>query len=139
MQKALRGLEVGVSGFDSVIDLESPDEVSKLSEALSEPGADRIWYLADAFRSGMSFDEIQRLTAIDPWFLVQIEELIEIEKWISSVDLNAVDEALMRRLKRKGFSDARMANLLGLSEKEVREYRRALGITPVYKLSLIHI
>ena len=133
MQKALRGLEVGVSGFDSVIDLESPDEVSKLSEALSEPGADRIWYLADAFRSGMSFDEIQRLTAIDPWFLVQIEELIEIEKWISSVDLNAVDEALMRRLKRKGFSDARMANLLGLSEKEVREYRRALGITPVYK------
>ena len=133
LQKALRGLEVGVAGFDPVLDLQDSDLLSKLQEALSEPGADRIWYLADAFRSGMPFAEIQRLTAIDPWFLVQIEEILQIEDWLTKSSLADLDETLMRRLKRKGFSDARLAVLLQVSEKSLRETRQKLGVRPVYK------
>lgn len=133
MQKALRGLEVGVSGFDPIVALDDPDLQSKLREALSVPGAERIWYLGDAFRSGMSLSEIQRLSAIDPWFLVQIEELIAIEGWLTGQALSDISESVMYRLKRKGFSDIRLASVLKVSEKELRDHRHELGIRPVYK------
>lgn len=133
MQKALRGLEVGASGFDPILDSDDPDLVAKLSEALSEPGAERIWYLGDAFRSGMPLSEIHRLSAIDPWFLVQVEELIAIEQWLADQKLSDISETGMRRLKRKGFSDIRLAAVLGVAESEVRQYRKSLNIRPVYK------
>ncbi len=133
MQKALRGLEVGASGFDPILDSDDPDLVAKLSEALSEPGAERIWYLGDAFRSGMPLSEIHRLSAIDPWFLVQVEELIAIEQWLAGQKLSDISETGMRRLKRKGFSDIRLAAVLGVAESEVRQHRKGLNIRPVYK------
>ena len=133
MQKALRGLEVGVSGFDPILASDDPDLLSKLREALSEPGAERIWYLADAFRSGMPLSEIHRLSSIDLWFLVQIEELIKIESWLADRTLTNISEPIMRRLKRKGFSDIRLAKVLGVSEAELRKHRHELGVRPVYK------
>ena len=133
MQKALRGLEVGATGLDPILPADAPERMARLSEALSVPGSERIWYIADAFRAGMPLSEVHRLTAIDHWFLIQIEELVAIEQQIEGVDLAYLTEARMRRLKRKGFSDARIATLLGVGEKTLREHRRALGVSPVYK------
>ncbi len=133
LQKALRGLEVGATGFDPVLDLDDPDLLSKLREALSEPGAERIWYVADAFRAEMPITEIQRLSAIDPWFLVQIEELVAIEKWLETKNLADLTQDFMRKLKRKGFSDIRLSRLLQVSEAELRAYRHNLNVRPVYK------
>lgn len=133
LQKALRGLEVGATGFDPVLDLDDPDLLSKLREALSEPGAERIWYVGDAFRAGMPITEIQRLSAIDPWFLVQIEELLAIEGWLVTQKLADLSRDLMRKLKRKGFSDLRLSKLLKVSESELRSYRHKLDVRPVYK------
>ncbi len=133
VQKALRGLEVGASGFDPMLDQDDPDMLVELRESLSNPGAERIWFIGDAFRVGMSLEEVQKLTAIDPWFLVQIEELIAIEKWLSGQKMADITESVMRRLKRKGFSDIRLATILGVSQTDLREHRYALGIRPVYK------
>ena len=133
LQKALRGLEVGSSGFEPRTELEEPDALTHLRKNISEPGAERIWYLADAFRAGMSVDEVHRLSAIDAWFLIQIEELINIESLLKNSTLAEISASQMHRLKQKGFSDRRLAELLGLSESAIRSTRKSLGVTPVYK------
>ena len=133
MQKALRGLEVGSCGFDPQLDLGAADAATILTRELTVPGAERIWYIGDAFRAGMSVERIFELTKIDPWFLVQIEDLIKEEQHLSQLGLADVDRDLMFRLKRKGFSDTRLAQLLGVSEKNLRSQRHKLGVFPTYK------
>ncbi|MEH6387471.1 MAG: carbamoyl-phosphate synthase large subunit [Pseudomonas profundi] len=133
LQKALRGLEVGVSGLDPKVDLNSSDAQTDLVRELTVPGEQRIWYIGDAFRSGMSMQQIFELTNIDPWFLVQIEDLIKDEERVKTLGLADFDRDLMFRLKRKGFSDARLAELLAVSEKSLRRHRHKLNVFPVYK------
>ena len=133
MQKALRGLEVGVSGFDPFLDVSDEDHSKVLYNQLAEAGPDRIWYLADAFRQSMSLDEIFNITKIDPWFLAQIQDLVAEESALKNTSLSNVDEKLLYRLKRKGFSDKRLADILKCSETEVRERRHQFNLHPVYK------
>lgn len=133
LQKALRGLEVGVSGFDPKIDTVDEDHAAILFNQLAEAGPDRIWYLADAFRQGMSCEEIFGVTKIDPWFLVQIEDLIIEESRLNGSSLTSVDEKTLYRLKRKGFADRRIADILLCTETEVRNLRYDFGMHPVYK------
>ena len=133
LQKALRGLEVGVSGFDPKIDIVDEDHAAILFNQLAEAGPDRIWYLADAFRQGMSCEEIFGVTKIDPWFLVQIEDLIIEESRLNGSSLTSVDEKTLYRLKRKGFADRRIADILLCTESEVRNFRYDFGMHPVYK------
>lgn len=133
IQKALRGLEVGASGFDPKLDLKDPQLESRLVKELTVPGADRIWYIADAMRAGFSVEKVFSLTKIDQWFLVQIEELIKLEEQVKTLGLATLDKAIMWKLKRKGFSDARLAKLLGISEKALRAHRYKLKVLPVYK------
>ncbi|WP_419811850.1 carbamoyl-phosphate synthase large subunit [Bacterioplanoides sp.] len=133
MQKALRGLEVGANGFDPKVDLQAEGSREKIIAELNTPGADRIWYVGDAFRIGLSVDEIYQYSGIDPWFLVQIEDIIKDEANVAESSLSALDADAIFRLKRKGFSDARLAELLGVSEKAFRKQRQKLGIRPVYK------
>ncbi|HEX5393974.1 MAG TPA: carbamoyl-phosphate synthase large subunit, partial [Rhodocyclaceae bacterium] len=128
LQKALRGLEVGVYGLDEV-----EAEKEEIEHELANPGAQRIWYVGQAFREGYSMKELFDLTKIDPWFLVQIEDIINTEGWIRSQNLKDLDVDAIRGLKRKGFSDRRIANLIGASETEVRKYRQLLGVRPVFK------
>src|SRR5581483_10131203 len=127
-QKALRGLEVGVDGLN-----QKTTDREKLEKELGEPGPERIWYVGDAFENGFSLEEVHKLTRIDPWFLAQIEEIVKIEMDLDDRKLGDLDAAMLRTLKRKGFSDRRLAKLLQSSEAEVRKRRRALGIRPVYK------
>ena len=133
MQKALRGLEVGANGFDPKVDLQAEGSREKIIAELNTPGADRIWYVGDAFRIGLSVDEIYQYSGIDPWFLVQIEDIIKDEANVAESSLSALDADAIFRLKRKGFSDARLAELLGVSEKAFRKQRQKLNIRPVYK------
>lgn len=133
IQKALRGLEVGASGFDPKLDLKDPQLESRLVKELTVPGADRIWYIADAMRAGFSVEKVFSLTKIDQWFLVQIEELIKLEEQVKTLGLATLDKTIMWKLKRKGFSDARLAKLLGISEKALRAHRYKLKVLPVYK------
>ncbi|MDP5210553.1 carbamoyl-phosphate synthase large subunit [Microbulbifer sp. 2205BS26-8] len=133
LQKALRGLEVGSFGLEGKIDPGEDSAENRLRCELSVPGAERIWYLGDAFRMGMSVEQVYELSAIDPWFLVQIEELIKIEEPLKSLPTSVLRAEHMRFLKRKGFSDCRLADLLGVSQKTVRELRHKLGVFPSYK------
>ncbi len=133
LQKALRGLEVGVNGLDPILDLKNPEAASIIRRELTVPGADRIWYVADAMRFGMTRDEIYELTKIDHWFLVQMEDLVQEAERLKTVGLAEIDAAQMFKLKRKGFSDARLASLLGVSEKNIRSRRHQLNVFPVYK------
>ena len=133
LQKALRGLEIDRDGLNEVTDLTSPDVASHLRRELRLPGSNRLWYIADALRYGFSVDEVQKLTHIDAWFLVQIKELVDIENSLRHQSLAALDELSMRNLKRKGFADSRLATLLKKTEKQVRERRHALNVRPVYK------
>ncbi len=133
LQKALRGLEVGATGLDPIVDLESEDARSDIIRELKQPGAERIWYIGDALRLGMSVEEIYELSGVDPWFLVQLEDLIKDEERVSSMALSDMDKDQIYRLKRKGFSDARLSKLLGVSEKQFRKQRQSLGVRPVYK------
>jgi len=133
LQKALRGLEVGATGFDPIVDLDSEDARSDIVREMKQPGAERIWYIGDAFRIGMSVEEIYEYSGVDPWFLVQIEDLIKDEARVSKMGLNDLDADAVYRLKRKGFSDARLSTLLGVSEKQFRKHRHGLNIRPVYK------
>ncbi|MGL4456289.1 MAG: carbamoyl-phosphate synthase large subunit [Plesiomonas sp.] len=133
LQKALRGLEVGATGFDPKVDLDAPDALTRIRYELKEAGADRIWYLADAFRASLSVDGVHNLTNIDRWFLVQIEELVRLEEHVAEVGFAGLDADLLRKLKRKGFSDARLATLIGVSETELRKLRYRFEIFPVYK------
>jgi carbamoyl-phosphate synthase large subunit len=133
LQKALRGLETGMMGFDSVLSDHGVDARTTLQRELSVPGPERIWYVADAFRFGMSLEEIAGQTAIDPWFLAEIEELIEMESALLEQEFEQLDHDALYGLKRKGFSDARLAGLLGVEEGAVRERRHSFGIRPVYR------
>ncbi len=134
LQKALRGLEVGVSGLESKFKSEVNNELQTIiRHELQEAGSDRIWYIADAFRSGFTLTEVFELTHIDPWFLVQIEELIKIEQIISQLDINQLDAKQLRYLKRKGFSDIRLAQLLNVTEADIRQKRWQFNLHPVYK------
>ena len=134
MQKALRGLEVGASGLDEKIDNYSDEKnLTKIRYELQEAGSERIWYLADAFRAGFTLDEIFLLTHIDRWFLVQIEELVQIENRLKQQTINDLDQETLWQLKRKGFSDLRIAKLLNTQEQAVRDLRVQYDIHPVYK------
>jgi carbamoyl-phosphate synthase large subunit len=133
LQKALRGLEVGATGFDSIVDIESEEARSTIIREMKEPGAERIWYLGDAFRMGMSVEELYEISGIDPWFLVQVEDIIKDEQRVSEMAMSDLDKDAMFRLKRKGFSDERLATLLGVSEKQFRKHRHNLDVRPVYK------
>lgn len=133
LQKALRGLETGSDGLDERIDLSSEDARAVLKENLSETGPERLWYVGDAFRLGMSVGEVFAATSIDPWFLAQISDLIAFEGDLKGKSLADVGAAQLRTLKRKGFSDRRIAKLLETDEHAVRALRRALQVTPVYK------
>ncbi len=133
MQKALRGLEVGATGFDPIVNPKAEDAKEKIISELNTPGAERIWYVADAFRIGMTIDEIYSHCAIDHWFLVQIEDIVKEEAKVAESSLSSLDADRIYRLKRKGFSDARLAHLLGVTEKAFRKHRQALNIRPVYK------
>jgi carbamoyl-phosphate synthase large subunit len=128
LQKALRGLEVSVYGFDEI-----EAEREEIDHELALPGPQRLWYVGQAFRIGYSMEQVFNLTKIDPWFLVQIEDIIKTEEWLTSQNLADLDEAAMRGLKRKGFSDRRIATKVGTGETAVREHRHAMGVRPVYK------
>ncbi|OOE50847.1 carbamoyl phosphate synthase large subunit [Salinivibrio kushneri] len=133
LQKALRGLEVGAAGFDEMVNLDDDTALTEIRHELKEPGAERIWYIADAFRAGMSVDGVFNLTNIDRWFLVQIEDIVKHEQQVREQGFAGLNKAALRQLKRKGFSDARLAALLGVSEIEVRKLRDKFQIHPVYK------
>ncbi|SOZ13490.1 Carbamoyl-phosphate synthase large chain (Carbamoyl- phosphate synthetase ammonia chain) [Cupriavidus taiwanensis] len=127
-QKALRGLEVGVDGLD-----EKSTDRDEIVEEIGEPGPDRIWYVGDAFRLGMSLEEVYHETAIDPWFLAQIEDIVRTESLVKSRTLDSLSTAELRFLKQKGFSDRRLARLLKTDAKAVRAARIAQNVRPVYK------
>jgi carbamoyl-phosphate synthase large subunit len=127
-QKALRGLEVGVDGLD-----ERSTDLEDIIQEIGEPGPDRIWYLADAFRMGMGLDEIYEETKVDPWFLEQIEELISIENTLKQHAIDGLSADEWRFLKQKGFSDRRLAKLLKVDAASVRAARHRLKVFPVYK------
>ena len=133
LHKALRGLEVGATGFDEMVDLEEPNAMSKIRYELKAAGAERIWYIADAFRAGMSVDGIFNLTNIDRWFLVQIEDIVKDEARVKAAGFAGLNEQALRSLKRKGFADARLAKILGVAEAEIRKLRDQFNIHPVYK------
>ena len=133
LQKALRGLEVGSSGFEPRVDLNDADAPTTIRKFISEASAERVWYLADAFRLGMDLEEVFSLSAIDRWFLIQVQEIVEIEASLDQVSLNELTVDQMFRLKQKGFSDIRLAALLDETEQMVRDHRRGLGVRPVYK------
>ncbi|WP_288393624.1 carbamoyl-phosphate synthase large subunit [uncultured Herbaspirillum sp.] len=128
-QKALRGLEVGVDGMN-----EKTTDRELIEKELGEPGPDRIWYVGDAFAQGFSLEEVHNLTHIDPWFLSQIKEIVDIELWLEKdVALESLDKATLFQLKQKGFSDRRLAKLLKTTDTAVREQRKKLGVRPVFK------
>ncbi len=132
-QKALRGLETDIDGLDQRVDLNKADAKDIIRRELTEASAERILYIADAFRFGMSLEEVFDFTTINPWFLTQIEEIVEIEIALSKRLLNEIDADEMFSLKRKGFSDRRLATVLQVKERELRKHRHKLGIRPVYK------
>src|SRR5690606_8356424 len=133
LQKALRGLEVGATGFDPKVSLDDPEALTKIRHELKEAGAERIWYIADAFRAGLSVDGVFNLTNVDRWFLVQIEEIVQMEAKVKEDGFAGLTGDFLRKLKRKGFSDARLAKLLGVAELEIRKERDRHDIHPVYK------
>jgi carbamoyl-phosphate synthase large subunit len=133
LQKALRGLEIGISGLDEIIDMQEVDAHENMQRELRHPGPHRLRYVADAFRHGMSFEDVHEASKIDPWFLAQVEDLVVAEKSLSTKTLATLKEGELFRLKRKGFSDQRLAKLLGATESEVRNVRHKLSIRPVYK------
>jgi carbamoyl-phosphate synthase large subunit len=133
LQKALRGLEVGSAGFETRVNADDTDGHTRLLQELRNPGPERIWYVGDAFRQGLSLQQVAEYTAIDPWFLVQIEDIIKDEAILSGSSLAELDRPAMWRLKRKGFSDKRLALLLETDEHAVRAQRLEQGVKPVYK------
>ena len=133
IHKALRGLETGIYGFDELVDLKQDGVQDFIRRELREPGSDRILYLADAFRGGLDLQEIHGLTRIDPWFLVQIEELVQIEAEVRAQGIGQLSNKRVRELKRKGFSDRRLASLLAIDESAFRKLRHEFDVRPVYK------
>ncbi|WP_036302328.1 carbamoyl-phosphate synthase large subunit [Methylotenera sp. L2L1] len=128
LQKALRGLEVGVDGLD-----EKTTDLDTITKEIGVPGPERIWYVGDAFRMGLSVDEVFNISKIDPWFLVQLKDLIDREQALKGKHIADLDKAALLQLKRRGFSDRRLARLLDTDQHAVRAYRQALSVRPVYK------
>ena len=128
LQKALRGLETGVDGLD-----EKTDNLEIIRTELANPGPERIWFIADAFRCNMAIEEVHQLTHIDIWFLVQIEDLVKQEQALTRKRLETLDKQTLRKLKRSGFSDRRLAKLLNTEQTAVRVYRHQFNLRPVYK------
>ncbi|HRP73816.1 MAG TPA: carbamoyl-phosphate synthase large subunit, partial [Luteimonas sp.] len=134
VQKALRGLETGKVGFDPTeLDLSDETDLATMRREVKEAGPERLFYLADAFRAGLSVEEVFALSFVDPWFLDQIEDIVLVEQEVAAAGIDALDGARLRALKRMGFSDARLAQLVGTDESAVRALRRAHGVRPVYK------
>jgi carbamoyl-phosphate synthase large subunit len=133
LQKALRGLETGSDGLNETFGSDAPLDHDKLVRELRLARPERIWHIADGFRAGLSVAELHELTAVDPWFLAQVGELVQLESEVKSQGVTALDAARLRQLKRKGFSDVRLANLVGVAEDELRRMRYACGVHPVYK------
>jgi len=127
-QKALRGLETGIDGLS-----ERSTDREEIVEEIGEPGPERFLFVGDAFRMGMSLDEVFEETAIDPWFLAQIEDIVKTETGLSGRSLDDLSAQELRSLKRQGFSDRRLAKILGTHQHAVRQRRHALNIRPVYK------
>ena len=133
LQKALRGLEIGMVGFDPVLDTKDSEWRSVLKRELATPSALRLWHVADAFRVGFTLGDIFDLTKIDPWFLAEIEDIVAEESLLSEQSYTDLGEQAWRRAKRKGFSDARLAQLLGCPEAQVRNSREAVNVKPAYR------
>jgi len=138
LQKALRGLETGLDGLNEILPQSANEPLDeeardKLAYELRAPGPNRLLYVADAFRAGWTLERIHELSYIDPWFLAQIEELLHEEGRVRKEGLSSLDPTRMRELKRKGFSDGRLARLTGILEQGMREKRQAQGVRPVYK------
>ncbi len=127
-QKALRGLEVGVDGLN-----QKTTDRETIEKELGEPGPERIWYVGDAFENGFTLEEVFQLTRIDRWFLVQIKEIVDLEMELDDKQITDLDALTLRNLKRKGFSDRRLAYLMKSNETAMREQRHALGVRPVFK------
>jgi len=134
VQKALRGLETGKVGLDPTgLDLSSDEDMAALRRELKEPGPERMFFIGDAFRAGMSVEDVHAMSHVDRWFLDAIEEIVQAERELAAAGLASLDARRMRALKRMGFSDARIAQVTGTDEAAVRVLRRALGVRPVYK------
>ncbi|MEJ2181334.1 MAG: carbamoyl-phosphate synthase large subunit, partial [Gammaproteobacteria bacterium] len=133
VQKALRGLETGINGFDEIVDKDVENIADRIRHELRVPGSDRIRYVADAFRAGFTLDDIFDYSTIDNWFLIQIEEIIQLENQLKQSKLVDLSKQELFNLKRKGFSDARLAALLSVSEDQFRAKRHELDVRPVYK------
>lgn len=135
LQKALRGLEIDVCGFDEMLPADMPedDRLAAIDAEMRQAREQRLWYVAEAFRAGQGIDQVFDATAIDRWFLCQIKEIIDDELALTGQPLQSIDEVTMRQLKRDGFSDKRLGMVLDVSEQSVREHRHKLGIRPVYK------
>ncbi|GLQ93673.1 carbamoyl-phosphate synthase large subunit [Dyella acidisoli] len=134
LQKALRGLEIGKTGLNPTgLDIASEDGLATLKRELREPRPDRVFHLADAFRAGLTLEEVHDLSRVDPWFLAAFEDIVLTEKEVREQGLTKLDALRMRELKRLGFSDARLAELTSTDEAAIRHLRRTLGVRPVYK------
>ncbi|MFL2508002.1 MAG: carbamoyl-phosphate synthase large subunit [Candidatus Pseudothioglobus sp.] len=133
LQKALRGLETDKSGLDPIIDITADDSKAKIRSELLSAGAERIFYLADAFRMGMTLQNAFDLSKIDPWFLTQVEDIVLSEKSIGGKEIEDIQSETIRELKQKGFSDKRLSEILNCTEEAFRKKRLALDIKPVYK------
>jgi carbamoyl-phosphate synthase large subunit len=134
LQKALRGLETGVAGLDEKLHiLKNSKDMNELRQELRLPGAERLWLLADAIRLGMPLDELTEISGIDPWFVAQIADLVREEQAVAEAGLEALDRDWLRRLKRKGFADLRLAKLTGCAEADVRKRRKEFKLQPVFK------
>lgn len=134
LQKALRGLEIGKTGLNPTgLDIQTDDGLAVLKRELREPRPDRVFHLADAFRAGLSLEEVFNLSRVDPWFLAAFEDIVLTEADVIAQGITALDEPRMRELKRLGFADARIAELLNTDEAAVRHLRHTLGVRPVYK------
>ncbi len=135
MQKALRGLEIGVSGFDEIVPatMSEEDSLALIDREIRQVRDHRLWFVAEAFRRGKSVDDVFSATAIDPWFLCQIKEIIDAELTVANSDMKSLDARAVKQLKRDGFSDSRLSQLLNVKEQEFRDYRKSLGVNPVYK------
>jgi len=133
LQKAIRGMETGVTGFNEVVDESSENILEQIEKECRVPRAERFWYVADAFRHGLSIDDVFNISSIDPWFLAQINDLVDDEKKLKKEGPSSLTEERLRQLKRKGFSDARLAELIDLTESEVRQLRIDNNIRPVFK------
>ncbi|TDR22376.1 carbamoyl-phosphate synthase large subunit [Marinicella litoralis] len=132
-QKALRGLETGKNGLDPIVSQQDLDDGFDLIKEIREPSSERIFYVADAFRHGFDLAKVHQISKIDLWFLAHIERLVKLENALAESQLNELNEKQIKQLKREGFSDARMAELLGCSEQQFSQKRTEFGIKPVYK------